>query len=66
MLLQTTYLRQRLTVFHLNETKIIPKSSLYQYQAYLETLLSYGTEYKKGQAEAAGFFRVKNEKVQSD
>ena len=51
---------------HLNETEITPKSSLYQYQAYLETLLSYGTEYKKGQAEAAGFFRVKNEKVQSD
>ena len=51
---------------HLNETEITPKTSLYPYQAYLETILSYGTEYKKGQAEAGGFYRVKDEKSKTD
>ena len=43
----------RVTV-HLNGTELTPKVSLYPYQAFLETLLSYGSDYKKGQAEAAG------------
>lgn len=51
---------------HLNETEITPKSSLYPYQAYLETLLSYGSDYKKGQAEAGGFYRSEDEKATDD
>ena len=51
---------------HLNETEITPKSSLYPYQAYLETLLSYGSDYKKGQAEAGGFYRVADEDSTTD
>ena len=50
----------------MNETEITPKSSLYSYQAYLETLLSYGSDYKKGQVKAGGFYRVKNKTDQSD
>lgn len=50
----------------LHDTEITTKNSLYPYQAYLETLLSYGSDYKKGQAEAGGFYRVKNEKDQED
>ncbi len=46
---------------HVHETEVTSKDSLYPYQAYLETLLSYGSDFKKGQAEAGGFFRVKNE-----
>nr|DAC81375.1 TPA_asm: hexon [Orchesella springtail adintovirus] len=55
----------RVTV-SLNETEITPKSSLYPYQAMFETLLSYSTEFKKSQAEAAGFFRTKDEAASND
>ena len=51
---------------YLNETEITPKTSLYPYQAYLETLLSYGSDYKKGQAEAGGFYRVADESSATD
>jgi hypothetical protein len=51
---------------HVADTEITTKNSLYPYQAYLETLLSYGSDYKKGQAEAGGFYRVKNELKQDD
>lgn len=51
---------------HLHDTEITTKNSLYPYQAYLETLVSYGSDYKKGQAEAGGFYRVKNELDQED
>lgn len=51
---------------HLNETEITPKSSLYPYQGLLETMLSYSSEYKKSQAEAGGFYRVKDEALQTD
>ncbi len=51
---------------HVGDTEVTAKNSLYPYQAYLETLLSYGSDYKKGQAEAGGFYRVKNELKQDD
>lgn len=51
---------------HIHDTEVTSKNSLYPYQAYLETLLSYGSDYKKGQAEAGGFFRVKNEDSADD
>lgn len=51
---------------YIHDTEVTTKNSLYPYQAYLETLLSYGSDFKKGQAEAGGFFRVKNETTQTD
>ncbi len=50
----------------INESEITPKSSLYPYQAYLETVFSYGSDFKKGQAEAGGFYRVKDEANRDD
>lgn len=50
----------------LNETEVTQKSNLYPYQAYLETLLNYGSDFKKGQAEAGGFYRVKDEASTDD
>jgi len=50
----------------INDTEVTTKNSLYPYQAYLETLLSYGSDYKKSVGESGGFYRVKNESDQED
>lgn len=51
---------------HVNDVEITPKSSYYAYRAYLETLLAKGKDYKKSQAEAAMYYRTKNEKETDD
>jgi len=47
-------------IVHLNETQITPHNNAYGHKAYIETVLSYGSDYKKSQAQAAMFYREKD------
>jgi hypothetical protein len=42
---------------YFNETLVTPQSNAYPYKSYLETLLSYGKEYKKSQLSCSLFTR---------
>jgi hypothetical protein len=44
----------------LNETQITSPNMYYAFRAYLETLLGYGKEFKKSQAQCAMYFRDKD------
>ena len=44
---------------HLNETQITPPTSHYPFKSFIETLLSYGKEYRKTQAMAALYTKEK-------
>jgi len=50
----------------LNETQITPHTNSYGHKAYIETLLSYGSDYKKSQAQAAMFYREKDGSKKDD
>lgn len=53
-------------IVQINETEVTQKTSLYPFKSYFENLTTYGREYKKTQAEAAGFFRTKDETSDAD
>ena len=50
---------QQCTVY-LNEVMITPSSNQYAYRSYIETLLAYGKEYKKSQAQCALYYKDKD------
>jgi len=46
----------------MNEVQITSHNNAYAHKAYIETLLSNGSDYKKSQAQAAMFYREKEPK----
>jgi len=53
-------------IVSLNETQITPHTNSYGHKAYIETLLSYGSDFKKSQAQAAMFYREKDPRKNDD
>lgn len=51
---------------HVNDVEVTPKTGFYPYRAYIETLLAKGKDYKKSQAQAAMYFKTKDEKDVND
>lgn len=46
---------------HVNDVEVTSKSGYYPYRAYIETVLAKGKDYRKSQANAALFYKTKNE-----
>lgn len=51
---------------HLNDVEVTPKTGHYPYRAYIETLIAKGKDYKKSQANAAMYYKTKDEGSTTD
>jgi len=53
-------------IVSLDETQITPHTNPYGYKAYIETLSSYESDFKKSQSQAAMFYREKDPRKNDD